>query len=462
MLIESGYNPRGQPKGLREARAGFPFFSLFWDPSPRKALYGSRPRPSCPHTSSAAGRVVAAHIMRRRPLLLTTSLLLLGLPRPADGFAAWLVEGVKCWTDLLEGEVIMNAPVIPSADSPRPGVRLAAVPREPGGGEGDGTVVLMDGPTAEFDLRLIVPPEDSADLADLQYVADLSPGSPARFVGASAGCDGRRTHGRGDGTAEPTVVRVDLDGPPVDPDENVEADGEVVMWAGWATGHEPVVLTDRLVIRRRGGAAAKDGATGEVDEATSVGTEVTDKEGNKDSGEGGLGTVVDTVVAVEDAGRGAAAIREDMEEARRGNNLTGGQLEAENRRKKDIARQRLREMRLEGPLVHDGGHDAERVVRDQIGNSRKRAHAADALSSGEGDEGEVPVQGALKYRSSPAAALPEYGTHFRYRYHEHGYGMRGFSVKGYLAGCALMASLGWFLDRAGGKRQRFRTSSRML
>ena len=375
---------------------------------------------------------------RRLPCVLSCSLLLLAClalfpTQPVDGFAAWLAEGAHCYTDLQPPEIIMNAAVVPHGQSTHKGVQLEVYSAE--GKIMEPTRINnemyyeQEGPRTEYVLKLYIPPKDlkSGALGDLQYVVDVSPSSPATFRGPNTGCDRRRSHGRQKDDAG-VRLRVDFDGEAAD---EVDAADEVVVWAGWATGHEAVQLTEAVVFRRQ-----------------------KRKDNNKDKKK-------DTVEAAEDAGRAraAAALIEDYE--------GGGKSKSSNNA--NYAQERLDEMRR---AVHhvDGGHDHKRVVDDQIGGGqKKKTKNNDGDDDDGGDGGGRPATATAGKKKAqaqkhdkkknakpyvPSGPRPtgkeqdetNFGA-FRRKYHKHELGMQQFSMGGYLAGCALLATMGLTLAR---------------
>ena len=347
------------------------------------------------------------------------------LPQSVDGFAAWLTEGAHCYTDLEPPEIIMNAAVVPYEKSSHKGIKLQVY--SVGGDGKEGMLMVptkmsnemfyeLEGPQAEYVLKLHIPPEDLSALGDLQYVVDVSPSSPATFRGPNVGCDRRRSHGRLKDEAG-VRLKIDFDGEAAD---EVDAADEVVVWAGWATGHEAVQLTEAVVFRRQ-----------------------KRKDNNKDKKK-------DTVEAAEDAGRAraAAALIEDYE--------GGGKSKSSNNA--NYAQERLDEMRR---AVHhvDGGHDHKRVVDDQIGGGqKKKTKNNDGDDDDGGDGGGRPATATAGKKKAqaqkhdkkknakpyvPSGPRPtgkeqdetNFGA-FRRKYHKHELGMQQFSMGGYLAGCA--------------------------
>eukprot|EP00563_Minutocellus_polymorphus_P004230 CAMPEP_0181034792 /NCGR_PEP_ID=MMETSP1070-20121207/7992_1 /TAXON_ID=265543 /ORGANISM="Minutocellus polymorphus, Strain NH13" /LENGTH=410 /DNA_ID=CAMNT_0023112335 /DNA_START=91 /DNA_END=1323 /DNA_ORIENTATION=- len=372
------------------------------------------------------------------------------LTQPAHGFAAWLAEGAKCWTDLDPSEVIMNANVVPYEKSSYPNIALhvysandASTMIEPIRRIDDDQMIIyeQDGPRAEYILKLHIPPDDlqkSGALGDLQYVMDVSLSSPATFAGGNTGCDNRRAHGR---RTDVVHIKIDLDGEAAD---EVDAGDEVKVWAGWATGHEAVQLTDAVVFKRQ-----RKG----VDEKSADNA----NESNKD-----------TVEVPEDTGRmAAAAAFDDYEGGGKSKSLSEGERRAN---AKEHAKHRLEDMRTSVHHV-DGGHDHQRVVDDQMGQ-KKRKRKGGGGDDGDDDDGgdgaaatakkqrpktrdppKTQTQNQKKKKYVPSGPRPAedsdestFGA-FRRRYHKHELGLQQFSMKGYFAGCGLLATIVLFLAR---------------
>jgi len=349
--------------------------------------------------------------------------------RSVDGFAAWLAEGAHCYTDLMPGEVIMNAAVIPYSESTHPNIALHVYSAE--GGrimeptrriQNDVYYYEQEGPRAEYIVKLHIPESDSSSVGDLQYVVDVSESSPSTFFGGNRGCDNRRAYGKP--KVDAVQLRIDFDGEAAD---EVDPGEEVVVWAGWATGHEAVQLTESVVFRQKR------------------------KGDNKD-----------TVEAPEDAGRAraAAALIEDYEGGGKSKSSSDGA---------NYAQERLDEMRR---TVHhvDGGHDSQRVVEDQVGQKRKKKNE-DGDDDDGGDGGSRRAAATKKKsRDLPKMQAPKDDTKkakpyvpsgprptekddetnfgaFRRKYYKHELGLQQFSVGGYLVGCALLAAMGLVLAR---------------
>lgn len=144
----------------------------------------------------------------------------------SSGFAAWL----KCYVELDSDEIIMNYDVLPPEDAKVPGVVLMS--RSSGTDEWKSDSLTFEGEET-FHFRLEVP--DSLKAQSVQYVVEASEGalfSPANM------CEGRRAHASRHDT--PVTLKVDANS------------DEVFVWAGWATGHEAVSLTEKMVLKRIG------------------------------------------------------------------------------------------------------------------------------------------------------------------------------------------------------------------
>ena len=142
-----------------------------------------------------------------------------------SGFAAWL----KCYVELDTDEIIMNYDVLPPEAAKVPGVVL--IGRSAGTDEWKRDILTFEGEEM-FQFRLDIP--DSLIAAqNVQYVIEASEGalfSPANM------CEGRRTHANRHDI--PVTLKVDGNS------------DEVFVWAGWATGHEAVSLTHKMVLKR--------------------------------------------------------------------------------------------------------------------------------------------------------------------------------------------------------------------
>mmetsp|Transcript_24912 Transcript_24912/g.51008 ORF Transcript_24912/g.51008 Transcript_24912/m.51008 type:complete len:494 (+) Transcript_24912:62-1543(+) len=392
--------------------------------------------------------------------------------QPAEAFAAWLAEGAKCYTDLNPPEIIMNAPVKPYSDSSYPDIVVEVHAKDSGEVVGKGGEIVQHGPRGEYTLKLSIPPSDLSQLGDLQYVIDLTLSSPATLVGDRTGCEGRRAHGR---RTDGVGLRIDFDGEAAD---ETDAGDVVKVWAGWATGHEAVQLTDVVVFKQSPegdedtatGAAADDadGSGGNIDNdgesnerLDDAGIKaVEDAVGGSDEKEGHHADAADTAAA-EDRARWAAADYEGGGASKRSTRMS------EQERQKEEARKRLKEMRRK-VHHHDGGHDHDSVVRDQVGINKKARNDA-VTADADDDEAErrrnrkrrdrEEDDKSRKHRQRHRAPYPSEqnkkddgaSAHmhhsFRHRYNNHELGMQSFSLRGYLIGCGLMASIALGLAR---------------
>ncbi|KAL7551523.1 hypothetical protein ACHAWF_014709 [Thalassiosira exigua] len=207
-------------------------------PRPRRL----RPRPA---PSPAPRRSRSAPPTRSLLAVAAMATLTCLLPLPGtDAFAAWFVDRrASCFTEFVPGEVVMNAKIV--GPSPSSSER-AGLPRL--------DVVSLDGeddeaaPGSEYAVRFAIPDEAKAKLADVQYALELSDGAkhggppPAKWThappGGGIGCEGRRGHGKA-GSDSAAIFEIDA---------NAEEGARMEVVAGWATGHEAVTLTERVVL----------------------------------------------------------------------------------------------------------------------------------------------------------------------------------------------------------------------
>ena len=241
-------------------------------------------------------------------------------------------------------------------------------------------------------------------------------------------------------------LKIDFDGPAAD---ETDAGDDVKVWAGWATGHEAVVLTDTVVFMQKKNLPEADAAAAVPVEGPGVGVEDAAGTAHKD-----------TVEVPEDTGRMAAA---DYEGSGKSKSLSDGERKAN-------AKERLEEMRRNGVHHVDGGHDHDRVVEEQVGqrNAKRRNNDGDDDDDG-GDEAtnknnnkkrkyekpksqDSPKKQTQKQKKKyiPTGPRPIDGEEssfgaFRRRYHKHELGLQQFSMGGYFAGCILLSVLGLVL-----------------
>jgi hypothetical protein len=180
-------------------------------------------------------------------------------PHPVEGFAAWLVDReMGCWTTLDEGEVIMNNGVVAAAESSVAGVQLQIVRSgqvvEVNAGDETTTTDTLDSITFAADgetvhIKFFAPKE--LQYSDVQFVIESTKGGT--FTGANVGCEGTRVYGK-NARAEATLMLVGKDD---SASASAFAD-RIEIVAGWATGHEAVTLTPKLILQREGTVATAD------------------------------------------------------------------------------------------------------------------------------------------------------------------------------------------------------------
>jgi hypothetical protein len=157
------------------------------------------------------------------------------------GFAAWL----NCIVELDESEVIMNYFVLPAERSPHPvEIEIQQIVDDNGTSadelwRNDHQLTFPANVVSKWRARLRVP--DKLKRRAVQYVMEIFGSSEsaevAHFI-PSTWCQGKRMHAQ----KADTSVTFEIDG-------NVESSA-VELLAGWATGHEAVALTPRLVLLR--------------------------------------------------------------------------------------------------------------------------------------------------------------------------------------------------------------------
>jgi hypothetical protein len=175
-------------------------------------------------------------------MLLFFLLLLSLLPPHVSSYASWL----KCYVDLDETEVVMNNQIRLPEEALLSGVEIQVKFLE--SDESEWTTKGLAYPAnrpSTVQARLLIPPE--LERTDVQYVMETTVGGV--FQPATM-CEGSRSHATANSRTQ-TVLVLDISG---------EQDS-VELWAGWATGHEAVSLTPRIVLQREGGATSASKAT---------------------------------------------------------------------------------------------------------------------------------------------------------------------------------------------------------
>ena len=157
----------------------------------------------------------------------------------------------------------MNSPVRQYADSDFPGVSVHV--HDAGDGartmpsDDSGSILLDAGMnSSSFRLKLYIP--SSIPAADAQFVMTATDGG--KFTGPSSGCDGKRAHGRVRDQGEGLDFEIEAGALEIKfAEDGTEIGGKVEVWAGWATGHEAVTLTERVSFGPRA-TEAEDGGGG--------------------------------------------------------------------------------------------------------------------------------------------------------------------------------------------------------
>lgn len=152
-------------------------------------------------------------------------LFLLSLPLAAHGFADHLLGPMGCSTELATDEVIMNSYVVAYEESRDKDVTVAVKTEE-----GDILTSPLSITTVPVTFTLVV--LNPNNVGGIQYAMDTTGGT---FDYGQ--CDGeKRVTGRDGSTHKLTIESI--------PEEPIE------VWAGWATGHEAVVLTNKFVFEK--------------------------------------------------------------------------------------------------------------------------------------------------------------------------------------------------------------------
>mmetsp|Transcript_18944 Transcript_18944/g.28297 ORF Transcript_18944/g.28297 Transcript_18944/m.28297 type:complete len:496 (+) Transcript_18944:8-1495(+) len=171
--------------------------------------------------------------------LAVTGVFLILVPQQADAYAAWFVDRrASCFTELVPDEIVMNNKILHHSKSIEPGVHLDISPLE-----------SNKPSSSEYAVKFVLPQD--THLNDVQYVIQLRDPEdffedaelPAKFTSAPTnggiGCGGARAHGRARMEDSPAIVTFN---------DGVKDGARIEVWAGWATGHEAVSLTEKVVI----------------------------------------------------------------------------------------------------------------------------------------------------------------------------------------------------------------------
>lgn len=130
----------------------------------------------------------------------------------------------------------MNNKILHHSESIEPGIKLEVSPLD------------SNKPSTQYSVKFALPKD--THLNDVQYVIQLGDPDdpeaeefPAKFTSAPTnggiGCGGARTHGRARMEDSPAIVTFD---------DGVKDGTRIEVWAGWATDHAAVTLTDKVVI----------------------------------------------------------------------------------------------------------------------------------------------------------------------------------------------------------------------
>jgi len=219
--------------------------------------------------------------------MLASFLLLLFLPSPTSGFAAWL----KCSRQLEADEIIMNNKVRHASEENDASVVKLAVYDESGSTRvdvasdngGGGAIVWIDNDFTSLSFKIGLDQSTLSDLSDIQYVVESTPfyASPSprpapspnvptinsnkkqhkakrtSFTGASGVggllCNGKRAHARGkNGNVTYTLVPNKV--------SDTNKDGIIAeVWGGWSEYHGAVTLTPRIIFKKKDSASLEIG-----------------------------------------------------------------------------------------------------------------------------------------------------------------------------------------------------------
>jgi hypothetical protein len=153
-------------------------------------------------------------------------LLLLLLPLAAQAFPDHLQGPMGCATDLSTDEVIMNSFVLPYEDSRDKDVMVAVKTEE-------GSILTSPLSITSVPVTFTLVVLNPNDVGDVQYVMDTTAGGKFDY----GQCDNaKRVTGRAGSTHKLVIETM--------PEEPIE------VWAGWASSHEAVMLTNRFVFEK--------------------------------------------------------------------------------------------------------------------------------------------------------------------------------------------------------------------
>ncbi len=204
--------------------------------------------------------------------------------QPVNGYASWFVErSSSCWVALRDpSEVIMNNKIVPYEQSSTPNVKVELYEKDSGtlmdlqNVDGKNTIYIDDftkqsdfGQDEKWSQTYIVKLNYDAhreELHDLQYVMDIKvfpeldddqldklDGSETRiqaeFTSGITGCHNYRASGRGNDDG--LELKITIPSSVFQLNEANIADHKADVVAGYACGHEAVVLTQSIIFKPR-------------------------------------------------------------------------------------------------------------------------------------------------------------------------------------------------------------------
>lgn len=163
--------------------------------------------------------------MFRHVVYVLTLLVLFSLANNVSAYASWL----QCFVGLETDEVVMNHRIVPFEDADHE-VKIEIEANDGGDWLQPRDFTYSDNETIK--LRLMVPPELKNE--NVQYVMETTEGG---VFSPDTMCDGKRAFAR----QYNDPVTLELSG-----EQNA-----VQIWAGWATGHEAVRLTEKVTLWKK-------------------------------------------------------------------------------------------------------------------------------------------------------------------------------------------------------------------
>eukprot|EP00984_Skeletonema_dohrnii_P014378 scaffold6032_cov85-Skeletonema_dohrnii-CCMP3373.AAC.1 len=198
--------------------------------------------------------------------MLASFLLLLFLPSPTSGFAAWL----KCSRQLEADEIIMNNKVRHAGEENDASVVKLAVYDESGSTRvdvasdngGGGAIVWIDNDFTSLSFKIGLDQSTLSDLSDIQYVVESTPfyasrsprPAPSPNVPTINSNKKQRNAKRTSFTGKNGNVTYTLVPNKV---RDTNKDGIIAdVWGGWSEYHGAVTLTPRIIFKRKHSASS--------------------------------------------------------------------------------------------------------------------------------------------------------------------------------------------------------------